>query len=407
MRRVVQQLLLLGKVHYGLPELSVITNLSAIICIIWIIRSISINEYISIVMYIHKSVCISPQHTFSDINIEEVVSCAASKMSVIEPKYENIPLNILRRMGKAVRMGVGAAMPLVKDYPELNGIIIGTANGGMEDCIKFLCQVIKYNEGTLTPTNFVQSTNNAIAAQIGLSTHNNNYNITHVHRGLAFENSLLDAMMLLAENPNGTYLLGSVDEISSYNYNLERLGGWYKKETVSNADLYKSKTPGTMPGEHASMFIVNDRKEGSSAKVKTLKTLHTDNVEEVTAQLQLFLQNNLSANQEVDLFLSGENGDSRHNHFYFSCEKLFNEHTAVARFKHLCGEHPTAVSFALWLGCFILSMQQVPRHILKNSFPKGMETHSTKSIHPAGINTILIYNNCKGLQHGFILVEKE
>lgn len=359
-------------------------------------------------MYIHKSICISPQHTFDKINLEDVVASAESKMTVIEPKYENIPLNILRRMGKAVRMGVGAAMPLVKEYPELNGIIIGTANGGMEDCIKFLYQVIKYDEGTLTPTNFVQSTNNAIAAQIGLSTHNNNYNITHVHRGLAFENSLLDAMMLLKENPNSTYLLGSVDEISSYNYNLEKLGGWYKKEIIANADLYKSKTHGSIAGEHASMFIVNNTQEGSAAKVKALKTLHTDNVEEVTTQLQLFLQNNLSPDQQVDLFLSGENGDSRQNHFYISCEELFTDHTTIARFKHLSGEHPTVVSFALWLSCFILCTQQIPGHILKNYFNTNNPLNSPliRGNNTKPIRRILIYNNCKGLQHSFILVEK-
>ena len=355
-------------------------------------------------MYIHKSICISPQHTFSQINLEAIVSSIDNKLIVIEPKYENIPLNILRRMGKAVRMGVGAALPLIKDHPELNGIIIGTANGGMEDCIKFLYQVIRYDEGKLTPTNFVQSTNNAIASQIGLSTRNNGYNITHVHRGLAFENALLDAMMLLAENPNSTYLLGSVDEISSYNYNLENLGGWYKKEIISNSDLYKNNTTGSIAGEHAAMFIVNNTQNDSSAKVKAIKTLHTGKTEEVTEQLQLFLQRNLSANPEgvnqpVDLFLTGENGDSRHNHFYHSCEELFNNHTSACRFKHLSGEHPTVVSFALWLSCFILSTQHVPRHILKNDYNK-------KPINPNGVNTILIYNNSKGLQHSFILLEK-
>src|SRR6185436_11909846 len=107
-------------------------------------------------MFIHKSICISPQHTFPEVNIEDIVSSADNKLTVIEPKYENIPLNTLRRMGKAVRMGVGAAMNLIKEYPYLNGIIIGTSNGGMEDCIKFLNQVFDYNEGTLTPKNFVQ-----------------------------------------------------------------------------------------------------------------------------------------------------------------------------------------------------------------------------------------------------------
>ena len=123
-------------------------------------------------MYIHSSVCISPQHTFHEINaagnnsnginIEDIVTSVENKLYAIEPKYENIPLNTLRRMGKAVRMGVGAGVKLLKNYPLLDGIIMGTADGGMEDCIKFLNQVIEYDEGKLTPNNFVQSTANGL-----------------------------------------------------------------------------------------------------------------------------------------------------------------------------------------------------------------------------------------------------
>ncbi|MBS1974279.1 MAG: beta-ketoacyl synthase chain length factor, partial [Bacteroidetes bacterium] len=169
--------------------------------------------------YIHDIACISPQKTFSEIDIEHLNCPVGGKLPAIEPAYEGIPLNILRRMGKAVRMGVGAALTIAKQNAQ--GIIIGTANGGMEDCIRFLNQVIDYNEGVLTPTNFVQSTANAIASQIGLLTSNRGYNCTHVHRGLAFENAVLDTAMLLSENPSHRYLLGGIDEISAYNYNIE------------------------------------------------------------------------------------------------------------------------------------------------------------------------------------------
>src|SRR5690606_39795759 len=81
-------------------------------------------------------------------------------------------------------------------------------------------------------------TPNAIAAQIGLLSKNKGYNITHVHRGLAFENALLDAMMTINENPAKNYLLGAVDEISAYNYNIDLLDGCFKKENITNADLY-------------------------------------------------------------------------------------------------------------------------------------------------------------------------
>ncbi|MBI5539201.1 MAG: hypothetical protein HY951_04030, partial [Bacteroidia bacterium] len=73
-------------------------------------------------MYIHKSTCISPQQTYSDVDLEKLNISVNNILSVVEPKYENIPLNILRRMGKAVRMGVGAALPLIKDS-KIDGII--------------------------------------------------------------------------------------------------------------------------------------------------------------------------------------------------------------------------------------------------------------------------------------------
>src|SRR5947199_9689893 len=121
-----------------------------------------------------------------------------------EPEYPGIPPGVKRRMGKSVRMAVGAALPVLEKFPKPDGIIIATANGGMEDCIKFLNQIIEFNEGLLTPGSFVQSTSNAAAAQIALLTKNHHYNITHVHRGLAFESALMDIMMSLKEVPDAT-----------------------------------------------------------------------------------------------------------------------------------------------------------------------------------------------------------
>lgn len=137
----------------------------------------------------------------------------------IEPKYENIPLGQLRRMGKALRMGVGTGMKLLSQYPA-DGILIATANGGIEDSIMFLNQIMEYEEGRLTPTHFVQSTYNAIAGMMGIINKNTGYNATHVHRGIAFENAVLDAAMLLNENPAHQYIVGGVDEISARNHRL-------------------------------------------------------------------------------------------------------------------------------------------------------------------------------------------
>lgn len=344
--------------------------------------------------YIHQTVCISPQVTFPEADLDQLIVCNENKLYAKEPSYEGIPTGILRRMGKAVRLGVAASMPLFKLYDHLDGIIIGTANGGMEDCIKFLNQIIQYEEGVLTPTNFVQSTSNAVASQLGFFSKNKGYNITHVHRGLAFENAIIDVEMLLDDNKDHTYLLGGLDEISTYNFNIDYLCGYIKKEGITNADLYTSKTAGSIAGEGVAMFVVNNNSNEAISKFRAIQTIHTTDDKELAAVFEKFLAENLSYQETVDLFLTGENGDIRYENIYESLESIINEDTTVVRYKHMSGEYQTASSFALWLSGYILQNQHVPAHMLKTSIKKKE------------IANIVIYNNYQGFQHSFLLLSK-
>jgi hypothetical protein len=345
--------------------------------------------------YIHDTSCISPQQTFSNIDIHALVASVDNKLKVIEPaEYEGIPKNILRRMGKGARIGVGAALPLISRWAKLAGIIIGTANGGMEDSVIFLKQIIEYDEGLLLPGNFVQSTSNAIAAQLSLLSKNKGYNITHVHRGLAFENAMIDAGMMLREHTDNSYLLGAVDEISTYNYKFEQLEGWYKQAQVSNKDLYQTNTSGSISGEAAVMFVVNNNAAGAIAKVTNVITFYTDVVNMMAPALQQFLGANHLSIKDIDLLISGENGDNRLDIFYEACEALLGGDVTVARFKHMSGEYATASAFALWLASCCISSQPLPDHMIK------------KTGNAASFKNVLIYNCYKGVQHSFILVTK-
>jgi len=344
-------------------------------------------------LYIHHTYCISAQQDVFNNDINSLNDAIDKKYFAKEPGYAGIPPGILRRMGKAIRMGVGASLSIYKETSSLNGIIIGTANGGMEDCIKFLNQIVQYNEELLAPGNFVQSTNNAIAGQLGLLTANKGYNITHVNRGLAFENAMMDAMMQLNENPANSYLMGGVDELSAFNYNIEKLAGAYKDETVSLKHLYKSNSPGSVAGEGAAMFIVNKFPVNAIAKVEAVSTLHSEDERAVCNQLKNFLLTHSLEKEKINLFLTGENGDNRFLKFYTACESLIDNDTAIGRFKHLCGEYPTASSFALWLCCEILRTKTIPQHIYKR------KTQTT------AVKNILLYNNYKGYQHSFMLIK--
>jgi 3-oxoacyl-(acyl-carrier-protein) synthase len=263
--------------------------------------------------YIHRTTCISPQ-----AGLVLPVAPVDNLLRAVEPSYEGIPGNVLRRMSKSVKMGVGSALSLLQVgvgaaagggvagvATAVNGILIGTSNGGMEDSIKFLKQIIEYDEGILAPGPFVQSTPNAIASQIALLTNNKGYNVTHVHRGLAFESALIDAAMLLAEHPDDRYLAGGVDEICAHNYNFEMAAGWFKKESLSGRDLYATDSPGSIAGEGAAMFLLGGSAGGALAEVKGMISLYSPDEADLIAQLSPFLAKHLPGGQKPDLWLTG------------------------------------------------------------------------------------------------------
>lgn len=348
-------------------------------------------------MFVKDLFAISPQKTF-DASFEagDWQHHDASVYNALEPNYlEYIPSGVLRRMGKAVRMGVGAALPLIQRNEPLDGIIIGTANGGLEDCIKFLNQIVDYNEGILTPTNFVQSTPNALAGTLGMMAVNRGYNMTHVNCSLAFENTLLDALMFFDEckNKKSSLLIGAVEEISTYNYNMDFLCGRFKSETTSNTTLLDSSSEGSVNGEGAAMFIVSNDPENALAEIIDTAQMTAKSQDELLNVLDaLFKRNELSVN-DIDLIVLGKSGDIRTDHWYSFLQSTRFKETPAIYFKHAVGEYRTSPGFATYLGIQCLNGR------LNNSKIINAERLKT-------VKYLLIYNHFDGNRHGFILMKK-
>ncbi|HUB59879.1 MAG TPA: beta-ketoacyl synthase chain length factor [Puia sp.] len=350
-------------------------------------------------LYIHHTSCIYPQK-----GLDSPAGPVNNLLKAVEPAYDGIPGNVLRRMSKSVKMGIGAALPLLKYAPD--GILIGTGYGGMEDSIRFLNQIEKYDEGVLTPATFVQSTANAIASQLGLIHHNRGYNITFVNRGLSFESALLDAAMLVKEHPGKTWLVSGVDEISDHHYRFECAEGWYKNgisagegdagegAAAAGEEAAGEGTAGegavgegaAAAGEGAAAFLLNDQPAGALARISKIVLLGGQDEEALRSALRSILDG-----LSPDLLLSGENGDNRTLKWYRIAESLMGPDTGIARFKHLCGEYPTASAFALWLACNLPAA--LPGHLLKRP-PAVTPRH------------ILFYNNYKFTQHSLLLLER-
>lgn len=188
----------------------------------------------------------------------------------------------------------------------------------MCNSINFLKQVFDYNEGNLTPTNFIQGTPNSTAGSIAQLTNNNKYNITHVQKGLAFENSLIDALMLFESKDASSLIVGNVEELSDYNYNLDYSAGIYKKEEVNSETLLQSNTKGTVGGEGSAMFLLNLNKGNSSVKILDVGQISFAAKEEVKGAMITFLQKNKLHINKIDALVFGINGDIVLDNFYYN-----------------------------------------------------------------------------------------
>jgi len=344
-------------------------------------------------MYIIKTSSISPQETSSGLSLDEIKPYTGNKYCAIEPNYTGLirPAQ-LRRMGKSIRMGMGAGLPILKEAGQVDGIILGSSEGGLEDCIKFLNQIVKYNEGALTPTNFAQSTPNALAGNLALSGRIKAYNMTHVHRGLAVENALLDAILLFEEQKAESILLGNVEEISEYNFNIEKLAGQFKADEICSNDLLSSQTPGTVCGEGSSMFLLSSKPQNAMAKLVDVGQVCYPKKSEIVEFVKAFLKSNNLAPQDIDSVVIGKNGDHRTDFWYdLVCDELFTSQNLYS-YKNLVGEYATVSAFALYFACELVTGKRPPKETILR---QGSE-----------IQNVLIYNHYRGDQHGLVLVTK-
>jgi 3-oxoacyl-[acyl-carrier-protein] synthase II len=349
-------------------------------------------------IFIRATAIISPQQTFGAVPfLTEPVEYTGNVLKAIEPDYTTIiDPKLLRRMSHIIRMGVAAASECLKVAGEKNpsAIITGTTYGCLEDTGIFLSRIIEQNEEMLSPTAFIQSTHNTVGAQIALMLKCHEYNNTFVHNGFSFESALLDAMMLLKENEITNVLACSTDELTDISYGILKRFGLYKRVPVSSLELFSSKTKGTIAGEGAACFLLaSEPAANDHAQLDGLITFYKPaDPTDITDHISKFLADHRINMNEIDLVLTGKNGDVKNDAIYDSLNETIFSNKDTIHYKHLCGEYPTSTSFALWLAANIIKTREVP----------AATGHEISKINQ--LKRILIYNNYLNIYHSILLI---
>ncbi|WCT12193.1 beta-ketoacyl synthase chain length factor [Mucilaginibacter jinjuensis] len=314
-------------------------------------------------LYIRSASAISPQQTFGDVPfLAETIVYDTPRLAAIEPDYKPfLDPKLSRRMSRVIKMGVAAAKDSLQqaNVTMPDAIITGTAYGCVEDTTIFLTRIIEQEEEMLPPTAFIQSTHNTVAAQIALMLQCHAYNNTFVHKSFSFESALMDAAMLFAENEASTILVGGIDEITDANYAIFGRFDTYKKGDFTNTDLFSVDSPGTIAGEGAAFFVLsNEASAGDIACLDAFQTFYkpVDIEKDVTS----FLAANAVSLADIDLIISGKNGDVETDPPLDQLENSLFQNNQIAHYKHLCGEYPTASSFALWMAANVVKNGTLP-----------------------------------------------
>lgn len=318
-------------------------------------------------LYVNGIGCISPQKSFEEIAFPLE---AGNRLKCAEPDYSTIhDPRAIRRMSRILKFGVGAAKLALGDAgnPELDAISTGTGFGCLDDSGIFLRNVVESEESTVSPTPFIQSTHNTVSGQIALALQCLKPNNTFSQKGFSFESALLDIELLTKEQPETkTFLLGASDEVTDYSFTIQSRMNIFRKSSYGNLQAFVENEKGVTAGEGAAFFVLGKEKtEKSYAKIIGLEMLLSPkSTEQLSNRVLDFLARNEVKLGEIDVVLSGVNGDKKRGELLSELnENLFTEQT-IAYFKPLCGEYMTASSFALWLAAKMVHTQSIPQSIL-------------------------------------------
>lgn len=276
--------------------------------------------------YIHKYASLS---VLDSIEKGILTNLGGGGRTLIESEFNDlIPEALNRRLSRLNRMGVGTALTCAGDH-SINGIILGTGIGCIESSLRFLKGIMEFEGGYKSPGTFVQSTHNSTAGQIALTLNSTAYNITHTHRGVAFELALLDALSY-SSSYGGSMLVGAADEkvdlLSDFNHDVYPDADWWL-------------------GEGSAFFVINQSEKGSLAKISALEIYF--NQPSIEFSIQKFLEKNNLTDPDIVLF-----GNSY-------CDKedqyLLNLNTRSINYSNFCGVYSTNSSFGLQLAIEIIS----------------------------------------------------
>ena len=347
-------------------------------------------------VYIQSAAQISVQQPLSDAWFDEPIIHDTVYVRAIEPNYRDyIEPSKLRRMGKILKRAIvtaqvaannsGIAMP--------DAIISGTGLGCIENTEIFLEAMVRNGEELLQPTYFMQSTHNTIGSIVSIDMKCHGYNNTYTHKGVSFENALLDAYLQFTAGRIKTALVGGYDEMTQkYQLILSRIGYW--RAHGENVTLKKGEE--AFAGETSVSFMLSaEKNEKTICRIGGISLLYKPSEADLKTALDELLKQNACSISDIDAVVVGTSGSRTNDEAYYRNAPALFAGKPLLHYKHIFGESYTASGLGMYVAATCLQKQRTSKYLLMNGLT---EINSVK--------TLLLYNHCEDKNHSFILLSK-
>ncbi|HRW22129.1 MAG TPA: beta-ketoacyl synthase chain length factor [Bacteroidales bacterium] len=348
-------------------------------------------------IYINGAAAISIQEPLNETVIYNPLNYSQVHVRCINPVFkEHLNPIAARRMSLIIKRAIITARYAVKmaEIEKPDAIITGTGLGCVQDTEKFLEAMIRNKEKFLQPAFFIQSTHNTISSQIAIDLKCKAYNNTYIHRGVSFENALVDALLQLNKPKIDSALVTGNDEMTpAYFKLLQRLNYW-KNSVDSSLNIVDSENSiGSFAGEGSVSLVLSKNKiKNSFATINDIKLHYNPNGIDEKFIVDFLLKNGLNTD-DVSLFITGANGDFNNDLVYKKLDNLF-DNNRIGHYKNICGEFYTAPAFGLYAAAICLKNNTVPKTMML----------SNNNLN--NINNILFYNHFQNRDHSLILLSK-
>jgi len=342
-------------------------------------------------VYIQSAEQISAQKPLSDEWFDNPVFYDKQSVPTINPDFTPYFSPIMsRRMDMLVKRAVALSRQTLKEasIEAPDAIIAGTGLGCIDSVEKFLYSITENGEKFLQPTNFMQSSHNIISSTIAIEMKCHGYNNTYMHRGVSFENALLDAIMQLEKDSVQNVLVGGFDELTNDYYKFfERIGIWDFK-------IGSSPKKKCFAGEAAvSMLLGKTKNEHTICEINGAELLYKPAYGQLQETLDALLAKAGCTLSGIDAIFTGLNTHIENDKIYRNVIDRFFGSIPIAQYKHLFGESFSSSALGVYVALICLR---------KGYVPAILSADKDADITP--VKHILVYNHFRNKSHSFILL---